>query len=152
MWNLQILQTAVAASAPTQGQTSLTNRIGLFDVEVPIRGLSVEGLPGSDSLVDGSEEVGEVLKVMAVAELTAAHGGRFRKQVGAVLNGHNVIEVDLSQTTTIDCAGLGALVAIRNLTPDRNGVVRLVNPTAQVRQLLDLMRAGEIFEIVKASN
>src|SRR6185369_12226553 len=91
-----------------------------------------------------------VLRVMGMAELTAAHGRRFRKQVGAALNGHTVIEIDLSQTTVMDCAGLGALIAIRNLTRDRKGVVRLVNPSSRVQQLLDLMRAEQVFEIVKA--
>jgi anti-anti-sigma factor len=52
----------------------------------------------------------------------------------------------------MDCAGLGALIGLRNLTRARNGVVRLVNPTSRVRQLLDLLRAEQIFEVVKSSN
>lgn len=64
------------------------------------------------------------------------------------MNGHTSVEIDLSQTTSIDFAGLGALLAIRNLTRDRKGVVRLVKPSSSVQQLLDLMRAGQFFEIV----
>jgi len=67
------------------------------------------------------------------------------------LNGHSVIEVDLSQTEFIDCAGLGALVAVRNQTHGGKGVVRLLNPTASVQQLLDFMRAGRVFEIVHSA-
>jgi len=91
---------------------------------------------------------GEVLMVEGFAELTAANCKLFRKQVCAALNGHTVVEIDLSRTALVDCAGLGALVVIRNLTRDRKGAVRLLNPTPPVQQLLDLVRAGEIFEIV----
>ena len=93
---------------------------------------------------------GEVLSVVGFAELTAANCNRFRNEVCAAMNGHTVVEIDLSRTTTMDCAGLGALIALRNLARRRNGVVRLMNPTSRLTQLLDLMRAGEIFEIVNA--
>jgi anti-anti-sigma factor len=90
----------------------------------------------------------EVLTVVAFAELTAANGNLFRKKVCAALNGHTVVEIDLSQTTCMDCAGLGALITVRNLTRGRNGVMRLVNPTSPVQQFLELVRAGRIFEII----
>jgi anti-anti-sigma factor len=90
----------------------------------------------------------EILTVVGPAELTAANNHWFRNKVCAALNGHKVVEIDLVQTTSMDCAGLGALIAIRNLTRSRNGKVSLVNPASPVRQLLDLTRAGQIFEIV----
>ena len=90
----------------------------------------------------------EVLTVGGWVELIAANSSRFRRSVYAALNGHTVVEIDLSQTTSMDCAGLGALIAIRNLTRARNGVVRLLNPTWPVLQLLALARVGQIFEIV----
>ena len=48
----------------------------------------------------------------------------------------------------MDCTGLGALIALRNLARARNGGVRLLNPTPTVQRLFDVVRAGEIFEIV----
>jgi len=48
----------------------------------------------------------------------------------------------------MDCAGLGALITICNLVRGRKIRVRLVNPTSQVEQLLHLMRAGQILQIV----
>ena len=89
-----------------------------------------------------------VLKVAGVAELTAMNCDPFQKQVCAAWNGHTVVEIDLSETTFMDCAGLSALVTIRNLTHGRNGAVRLINPTSPARQFLDLVRAGQIFEII----
>lgn len=82
--------------------------------------------------------------------MIAANCNMFRKTVCAVLDEQTEIEIDLSQTTSIDCAGLGALVAVRNLLRGRNGIVRLMNPSPSVRQLLALMRAGQAFEIVNA--
>jgi anti-anti-sigma factor len=89
----------------------------------------------------------KVLTVAGFTELTASNSKLFRKRVCAALNGHTVVEIDLSQTTFMDCAGLGALIAIRNPARDRRIIVRLVNPTFQVQQLLHVMRAGEILEI-----
>jgi anti-anti-sigma factor len=94
-------------------------------------------------------EIGEkVLTVIGFAEMTAANSKLFRKKVCAVLNGHTAVEIDLSQTTYMDCAGLGALIAIRKPARGRKIVVRLVNPTLQVQQLLHIMRAAQILEIV----
>lgn len=89
-----------------------------------------------------------VLTVVGFAELTASNSKLFRKRVCAALNGHTLVEIDLSQTLFMDCAGLGALIAITHPVRNRKIVVRLVNPTLQVQQLLHLMRAGEILEIV----
>jgi anti-anti-sigma factor len=48
----------------------------------------------------------------------------------------------------MDCTGLGALIALSNLTRGRNCVLRLVNPTPPVRRLFDIVRLGTVFEIV----
>jgi len=90
----------------------------------------------------------EVLTVGGFAELTAANSDRVGRKIRAGLNGHTTIEIDLSRTTFMDCTGLGALIALRKLARARNGGVRLVNPTPTVQRLFDVLRAGELFEIV----
>jgi anti-anti-sigma factor len=130
----EILQTRESVRAPTQGQANPSNPIPVADDGISIRGLGAEALT--------------TLAVMGFAELTAANSNLFQKQVCAALNGHTVVEIDLSQTTSIDCAGLGALIAVRNRTRGRNGVVRLMNSTSPVKRLLELLRAGQIFEIL----
>ena len=82
--------------------------------------------------------------------MTAANSERVERRIRADLNGHTNIEIDLSRTTFMDCTGLGVLIALRNLARARKGGVRLVNPTPTVQRLLDVVRAGEIFEIVDA--
>ena len=96
----------------------------------------------------GARIAEEVLTVGGVEELTAANQELFRKQICTALNGHTTIEIDLSRTTFMDCTGLGALIALRKLARARNGGVRLVNPTPTVQRLFDVLRAGELFEIV----
>jgi anti-anti-sigma factor len=96
-----------------------------------------------------TEIVEKVLTFVGFAEMTAANSKLFRKRVCAALNGHTEVEIDLSQTTYMDCAGLGALIAIRNPARGRKIAVRLVNATLQVQQLLHIMRAGQILEIVQ---
>jgi anti-anti-sigma factor len=90
----------------------------------------------------------EVLTVAGFAQLTAANIKLFRKKVCSALNGHTVVEIDLSQTTFMDCAGVAALIGIRKLIRGGKGAVRLMNPTSPVRQMLELVRAGQILEIV----
>jgi anti-anti-sigma factor len=151
MDNNQILQAAEPVGAPTQCQAKLCNGFPLIDDHTFMHELRNEVTPASGCPVDNSEAGTDFLKVVGVAELTAANSSRFRKQVRAALNGHATVEIDLSRTTSMDCAGLGTLIAIRNLIGDPNGAVRLVNPTSRVLQLLDLLRAGQIFEIVITS-
>jgi anti-anti-sigma factor len=146
--NTQVLQMGELPGAPAQAELSPRKPCSLFAEDMSIPKPNAEVLTGARCREESPEPGDGVLSVMGVAELTAAHGSRFREQVRAALIAHTVIEIDLSRTTSMDCAGLGALIAIRNLTSERKGVVRLVNPTSGVRQLLDLMRAGEIFEIV----
>ena len=89
-----------------------------------------------------------VLTVGGFAELTAANSELFGKQIRTALNGHTTIEIDLSQTTLMDCAGLRALTALRKYSRGRNGTMRLLNPAPGVRQLFDVVRAEQMFEIV----
>jgi anti-anti-sigma factor len=96
----------------------------------------------------GNEE--KVLSVAGTRVLTTATASKFRERVFAGLNGHDVIEVDLSRTTFMDCGGLGALIAVRNATRERKGRVRLLNPTPPVEQVLNLLDAQRVFEIVTA--
>jgi len=142
------LEDSLDASAP--GSARPFNRLVAMENHESIRGCSSNPL---DACRTGLGLIGvtpHVLTVVGYAELTAATCKMFRKQVCAALNGHTQVEIDLSQTTALDCAGLGALIAIRNLIRERNGAVRLVNPTSHVQQMLDLTRAGQIFEIVKS--
>jgi anti-anti-sigma factor len=98
--------------------------------------------------VELSLDPDQVLRVKGFPELTAYNCELFRTGISAALNGHVSIEIDLSRTTVMDCSGLGALIALRNCTRRRNGVVRLVSPSPAVRRLFEIMRSEQMFEIV----
>jgi anti-sigma B factor antagonist len=93
---------------------------------------------------------GETLSITGIKELAAANSNSFRDQVRAALSdGQKIIEIDLSQTMFIDSCGLGALISLHKTACSRNGLVRLLNPTPPVQQILELTRMHRIFEIVK---
>jgi len=107
---------------------------------LPVSGLRTDCVTLSDP----------VLRVVGLAEMTATNCNLFRKTASAAWNGHTDVEIDLSQTIFMDCAGLGALIAVGKLTHERHGVARLMNPTSSVQQLLELTRTWQLFEIVNA--
>ncbi len=142
MDNNEILQTGGSVIEPTLRGAMLCNSFVAADSQISL------DPPLSDFRVDSIVPAEKVLRIRGLREMTAANSKQFRKTVCAALDGESVIEIDLSWTTFIDCAGLGALVAVRSLIRGRNGIVRLINPGPSVRQLLNLMRAGQAFEIL----
>jgi anti-anti-sigma factor len=92
--------------------------------------------------------VNDTLTVGGFAELTAANRGAFKHQVCAALHGQTSLEIDLSRTTTMDCAGLGALIALGKFARGQHSAMRLVNPTTPVRKLFELVQARKYFDIV----
>lgn len=92
----------------------------------------------------------ETLEISDLDGLDASNSVQFRDQVRASLNAaQRFIEIDLSTTTFLDSNGLGALIALHKTTCSRNGLVRLINPTPPIQQILELTRMHRIFEVVK---
>jgi len=95
------------------------------------------------------ENNGDTLRASAIAELSAANANSFRDETRhAFGQNQRNIEVDLSQTASVDSCGLGALVALHKTASARGGVLRLLNPTPPVQQILELTRMHRIFEVV----
>jgi len=94
---------------------------------------------------------GETLVVSEIRELGAATSNDFRDQARAALSLDNLrnLEVDLSETMFVDSCGLGALIALHKTVCGLNGLMRLINPTPGVLQILELTRMHRLFEIVK---
>jgi anti-sigma B factor antagonist len=94
---------------------------------------------------------GQTLNVSDLAELTAVNSGAFREEVTAALaEAPAVIEIDLSKTRFVDSSGLGALFALYR-TAGKSGetILRLLNPTPEIQQLLELTQMRQLFEIVQ---
>ena len=93
---------------------------------------------------------GDTLRASAIMELSAANANAIRDEARhAFGESQRNIEIDLSQTTSVDSCGLGALVALHKTAAARGGVLRLLNPTPPVQQILELTRMHRIFEVVK---
>ena len=72
--------------------------------------------------------------------------GELRRSVNALLRrGGQRILLDLSRVPALDAGGLGELVHLYNMATAARGVLRVVEATARVRQLLD--RAG-LFDVL----
>lgn len=61
-------------------------------------------------------------------------------------NNHKLV-VDLSQVDYISSAGAGVFIAALNDAHDRKGNVVLLNPTGNVRDVLDMLGFNQIFKI-----
>ena len=94
---------------------------------------------------------GKSLNISEIEELTAVNAGNFRDEVQTALGGSpSVIEINLSQTRFMDSSGLGALFALYRATAQRKDVaLRLLNPTPEIQQLLELTQMQQLFEIVR---
>jgi len=90
------------------------------------------------------------LRIGAIRELNQSNALALQGSVNAVLtDAVKTIELDLSQTVFLDSHGLGALIALRNMMSRRKGVVRLLNPSRLVEQVLELTRLHRVLDIVK---
>ncbi len=90
-----------------------------------------------------------VLRVAGPGELNATNAMPFRDQVRTALRPeHSQIDLDFSSTRFVDSSGLGALISLHKAMVGRQGRVRVVNPTPQVQQILELTRMHRLFEIV----
>ena len=93
---------------------------------------------------------GDTLEVSDVKELATATANSFRTELAAALPSNvRHIDIDLSQTTFVDCGGLGALIAIRKKASNGGGsaTIRLLNPPKPLQQMVNLMKMDGILPI-----
>lgn len=93
----------------------------------------------------------DTLRISDLKELGATSAQSFKDEVRKALPGClRAIEIDLSQTSFVDSCGLGALIAIyKTARSDNDGcILRLLNPTPPVQQLLELTRMHRLFEVI----
>ena len=97
------------------------------------------------------QNTGNTLRISAIKELSATNANSVRDEAQRAFNdGQLNIEIDLSQTASMDSCGLGALVALHKTAASRGGALRLLNPNPAVQQILELTRMHRIFEVIRA--
>ena len=93
---------------------------------------------------------GDTVNVSEIRELGIATANSFQSALSAaLLDSVKHIDLDLSQTTFVDCGGLGALVALRNRSSNGHGpaTVRLLNPPKPLQRIVSMMKMGDFFPI-----
>ncbi len=61
-----------------------------------------------------------------------------------------VIKLDLAQVTTIDAAGLGAMLELREQTEVRGIRLELMNVSKQICRVLEITRLNTVFRVTAA--
>ena len=92
--------------------------------------------------------------MVLAGDLDMASGHQLR-QIGAELiagDGCTRFLIDLIDVPFIDCAGLGALVAMRNAAAEQHLPLALLDPSAQVRKALALAQLADAFSIEHSSS
>jgi anti-sigma B factor antagonist len=70
-----------------------------------------------------------------------------REKVNELLDGgKSKILLNLDKVKYMDSAGIGELVACYKRAREKNGTVKLLNPTGKVSDLLQLTKLEEVFE------
>jgi len=93
----------------------------------------------------------QTLVVTGLQELVAGNASQMRDAIRAELKpAHTVLDLDLSTVTFLDSSGLGTLISLHKTMRTQNGTVRLIKPTPNVHQILELTRLHRVFEIVNS--
>jgi anti-anti-sigma factor len=79
-------------------------------------------------------------RVAVIGELDLATAPELRERLLGVLHDYNpdLLEVDLGGVTFLSCAGIGALVGVRNAAVQAGRQMRVTHPQPFVRRILEL--------------
>ena len=89
--------------------------------------------------------------ITAPAELCSTTSRQWKERViQNIANPQNEVNIDLSNTRFIDSSGLGVLLSVNKTLRAQGGILKLLNPSNAVAQLIELTRLHRVFEIVHA--
>ncbi|MBX3394108.1 MAG: STAS domain-containing protein [Phycisphaerae bacterium] len=110
----------------------------------PTTNLSIHETPFSMEVETRGDAAVAYLRGSCTMTVSAQLGVRMRDLGSA---GHRLIVVDASQLDFIESSGLGGLIAGYLRARKHKGEMRLVNPTADIRKLLETTRLAQLFGI-----
>lgn len=93
-------------------------------------------------------KLGRVAIVDIVGKITIGEGDvMLREKVHELLDaGENRILLNLEKVKYMDSAGIGELVACYKRAKEKDGTVKLLNPSGKVYDLLQLTKLEEVFD------
>jgi len=96
------------------------------------------------------ESSNEKINIRGITELTAANAGSVKDEVRSRIRPeHEVLDIDMSEVRILDSSGLGTLISLHKVMCQQNGLVRILNPTSIVEQVLELTRLHRLLEITR---
>ena len=96
-------------------------------------------------------EVGSVRILDLVGNLTIGREDLALRETfqGLLQKGGKQFVLNLGKVGYVDSSGLGEIVACKKRALEQDGDVRLLNPSAQVFEILQLSRLPEVFQIFR---
>ena len=93
-------------------------------------------------------QIGSVSIVDLSGKITIGDGDVVLRErvMGLLDNGQQSILLNLAKVSYMDSAGIGELVACYKRAKEKDGTVKLLNPTGKVFDLLQLTKLEEVFE------
>jgi anti-sigma B factor antagonist len=93
-------------------------------------------------------EIGKVAVLDLSGKITIGEGDVvLREKVTELLDtGRLHVLLNLGKVSYMDSAGIGELVACYKRAKEKSGIVKLLNPTGKVYDLLQLTKLEEVFE------
>lgn len=96
-----------------------------------------------------ARQVGDIAVIDVSGKITYGDGNAALREIVHDQLGKNrrKILLNLKEVHYIDSSGMGELVRLYTTIRDQGGVVRLLNPSARVRDLLQMTRLNAVFQI-----
>ncbi len=96
-------------------------------------------------------QIGKISVVDLSGKITIGEGDVvLRERVTELLEGGNrSLLLNLEKVSYMDSAGIGELVACYKRAKEKDGIVKLLNPSGKVYDLLQLTKLEEVFETFK---
>jgi anti-sigma B factor antagonist len=96
-----------------------------------------------------TRQVGDVTVVDAVGRITLGEGAStFRDTVRDLASsGHKKILLNLGEVSYIDSSGIGEMVAGFTTMANQGGILKLLNLTKRVKDLLQITKLYTVFEV-----
>ncbi len=96
-----------------------------------------------------TRQVGDVTVIDAVGRITLGEGAStFRDTVRDLASsGHKKILLNLAEVSYIDSSGIGEMVSGFTTVANQGGVVKLLNLTKRVKDLLQITKLYTVFEV-----
>lgn len=93
--------------------------------------------------------MGEIAVIDFSGEITLGQGtSTLRTMVRELVGkGHRQILLNLGEVDYIDSAGLGELVSVHATVQNARGELKLVQPTARVRDMIQITRLYTVFDV-----